>query len=160
MKSLFIQQKVFKILDHYPITDEDGQTIYQVDQAFRLIGNTVHVSNANGNHLFTIDRVVLTLLPKFIVTFADGREISIKSNLTLFHRDIDIDPDHLGLNVAGDFWDHNYTLSQRGTTVGSISKEWLTFADCYRLDIYDESLQDVFIAVVIAVDRLIDESRN
>lgn len=160
MKSLYIKQKFFKILDHYPITDENGQTIYQVDQEFRFIGNTVHVSNANGQHIFTIDRVVLTLLPKFIVQFANGQEISIQSNFTLFHRDIDIDPDNLGLNVSGDFWDHEFSLIQRGRTVGTISKKWLTFADTYRLDIYDDSLQDVFIAVVIAVDRLIDESNN
>ncbi len=45
MKSLYIQQKFFKILDHYPpITDENGQTIYQVDQEFNPIGHTVHVS--------------------------------------------------------------------------------------------------------------------
>ena len=158
MKSLFIQQKAFKILDHYPITDEKGNTLYQVDQELNFIGHTVHVSDPNGLHLFTVDRVVLTLLPRFVVTFADGKEISIESNLSLLGRDIDIDPDHLGLNVLGDFWGHEYTLTQRGNTVGSISKEWLTFGDSYRLDIIDESLQDVFVAVVIAIDCLIDES--
>ncbi|HPL81087.1 MAG TPA: LURP-one-related family protein [Anaerolineaceae bacterium] len=158
MKSLYIQQKVFKILDHYPITDENGQTIYQVDQEFNPLGHTVHVSAPNGNHLFTVDRVVLTLLPKFVVTFANGKEISIQSNFSLLYRDIDIDPENLGLNVMGDFWEHEYTLTQRGNKVGSISKEWLTLADNYRLDIFDESLQDLFVAVVIAIDCLLDES--
>ena len=158
MKSLYIQQKVFKILDHYPITDENGQTIYQVDQEFNPLGHTVHVSAPNGNHLFTVDRVVLTLLPKFMVRFANGKEISIQSNFSLLHRDIDIDPEHLGLNVMGDFWGHEYTLTQRGNTVGSISKEWLSLTDNYRLDIFDETLRDLFVAVVIAIDCLLDES--
>lgn len=124
MKSLYIQQKFFKILDHYPpITDENGQTIYQVDQEFNPIGHTVHVSAPNGNHLFTVDRVVLTLLPKFMVRFANGKEISIQSNFSLLHRDIDIDPEHLGLNVMGDFWGgHEYTLPNAETPLAAFPK--------------------------------------
>lgn len=160
MKSLYIKQKVFKITDHYPITDEHGNIVYQVDQDFRLVGNTVHVSSADGRHLFTIDKVILSLLPKFTVQFANGQEIAIKSNFTLFHRDIDIDPDHLGLNLKGDFWGHEYTLSQSGRIVGSISKKWLTWGDTYQLDIHDEELEELFVAVVIAVDHLIDMARS
>lgn len=160
MKSLYIKHKVFKITDHYPITDEHGNPVYQVDQEFRFIGNTVHVSSPDGRHLFTVDRTLLTLLPKFVVQFANGQEISIQSNFTLFHRDIDIDPENLGLNLQGDFWGHEYTLSQRDTIVGNISKKWLTWGDTYQLNIYNEELQDLFVAIVIAVDHLIDASRN
>ena len=44
MYELYIKQKVFKITDHYEVMDSNQNPVYRVDQDFRLVGNTVHVS--------------------------------------------------------------------------------------------------------------------
>lgn len=160
MKSLFIKQKFLKITDHYPINDETGKTIYKVDQDFNLIGNTVHVSTPNGQRLFTVNRKVVSFMPKFIVEFANGQTMDIKSNFSLFRQNIDIISKSYFLTLEGDFLGRKYTISHRGQFVGKITRKLLTFRDTYRLDILDETLQDVIVAVAIAVDRIIDEAKR
>lgn len=84
MEKLYIKQKVFKITDHYAVIDENNNEIYYVDQDFKLFGNTVHVSDRNDNELFTINKVILTWLPKYNIEFTDGRLIEIKENFAFF----------------------------------------------------------------------------
>ncbi len=160
MRTLYIKQKVFKITDHYPITDENGNTRYYVDQDFRLIGHTVHVSKADGSRLFTVDRELLRLLPRYVVRFTNGQEITLKSNFTLFRRSIDIYSSRFSLRLEGDFFDLRFAVYNGSNQIGSIKRAWLSWGDAYQLQIYDESFEEIFIAIVIAVDRLIDESQS
>ncbi|MCK8058151.1 MULTISPECIES: LURP-one-related/scramblase family protein [unclassified Fusibacter] len=160
MKKLFIKQKVFKITDHYPITDENQETIYQVDQDFKLIGNTVRVSDKYGSELFVVSKEVFTLLPRFVVRFANGNEVVLKSRFTLFNKEIDIDPDGLKLFLKGDFFDHNFSLYENNTQIGSITEEYFTWGDTFVLTINDESKQDLIVAIMIAVDCIKDDQEK
>lgn len=160
MRQLYIRQKVFKITDKYPITDGEGRIFYHVDQDFRLIGHTVHVFRADGSRLFTIDRQLFKLLPQYVVSFEDGNSITLKSRFTFFRRAIDIDPDRLGLRLEGDFIDHNFSVYRGSQLIGSIHKAWLSWGDNYELRIFEETYEALFIAIVIAVDRLIDEAQS
>lgn len=104
MKKLYIKQAVFKITDHYDIYDENEEIVYHVDQDFRIIGNTVHVFDANDREIFVIDRVIFSLLPKFVIHFFDERrDITIQSKLSLFLRQMEIDPKHLCLHLRATF---------------------------------------------------------
>ena len=160
MKKLYLTQKVFKITDHYPIFNEQQETVYQVDQDFKLFGNTVRVQNASGEELFVVDKEVLTFLPRFAVRFADGRVIYLKSRFTFFHKEIDVDPDGLGLFLQGDFFDFNFELLQNDTVLGTIRKEFLAWGDTYELTIHDESQQDLIVAMMIAVDCIKDDQQR
>lgn len=126
MRKLYIQQKIFKLLDNYPITDEAGNIVYQVDQKFRLLGHAVTVTDAQGQILFSIEEELFTLLPRFQVHFPDGRALTIRARFSLWRQNIDIDPENLGLNLQGDFFSHDFTLTQNKQTVGSIKKGWFT----------------------------------
>lgn len=160
MKKLYIKQKVFKITDHYPILNEAQETVYQVDQDFKIFGNTVHVSDAQGRELFVVDKEIFTFLPRFSVTFSDGRVIYLKSRLTFFKKAIDVDPDGLGLVLQGDFWDYNFTLLQNNQVLGRIQKALLTWGDTYEISIHDESQQDLIVAMMIAVDCIKDDQER
>lgn len=77
MYKLYIKQKVFKITDHYPIIDENENEVYYVDQDFKLLGNTVHIQKIETGENIVVNREVLTLLPRYTVSFPDGKEIKI-----------------------------------------------------------------------------------
>ena len=160
MKQLFIKQKVFKITDHYPITDSNGSVHYYVDQDFRFIGHTVHVTRADGSPVFTVDREIFRLLPRYQVHFADGNSIRLQSHFSFLFRRISIAPESANLRLEGDFFDYNFQVYQGNNSIGNIRKVWLTWGDTYELTIYDERFEELFIAVVIAVDRLKDEAES
>lgn len=160
MRNLYIKQKVFKITDHYPVLDESGKVCYLVDQDFKFFGNTVHVSDPDGRHLFTVDKEILTFLPRFVVNFADGRSISLKSRFTVFRKIIDIGPDNLGLRLEGDFFNKDFGLFKAGNLLASIHKKWFTWGDTYELQVINNQFEELFLAVVIAVDCIIDNENS
>ena len=159
MRELYIKQKVLKITDHYPITDADQNPVYQVDEEFRFIKKKLHVSRPNGEKIFEIEKQISFLRPRFVVTFADGKQLEIRSKLTLFKKEIDIDPDELQLTLKGDFWDHSFSLYRGGQEIGKIQKKWLSWGDNYQLSIAAPEYEILFVAVVLAVDMILDDEQ-
>ena len=88
MYELYIKQKVFKITDHYEVMDSNQNPVYRVDQDFRLVGNTVHVSRMDGSEAFVINKRVLTIMPKYDVDFSNGKTAFIKQKFTFFIKSI------------------------------------------------------------------------
>ncbi|MDO4711440.1 MAG: LURP-one-related family protein [Peptostreptococcaceae bacterium] len=156
MRRLYVQQKIFKITDHYPIMDEDGNTVYQVDEDFQLIGKTVHVSDASGRHLFTVRRELLTFLPRFTVDFADGYDLTLQSKFSFFRNVIEVQPTGIGITIEGDFFSKNFDVLKNGRLIGRIDRKLFTIGDKFAIEVADESNEELFIAVMIAVDAIID----
>lgn len=162
MKKLYIKQKVFKIRDHYSIYNQYGKKEYYVDQDFKLIGNTVRVRDANGKKVFTIDKKIFNLLPKFTVYFDDGRKIYLSSKLSLFRRKISIKSKGLSLSLKGSVFDYNFDIYDGFTKIASIKKAVISWGDSFQIKVYDESYQDIAVAIMIAVDHLqdVEEARR
>lgn len=157
MQKLYIKQKVFKITDHYPILDEDENALYYVDQDFTLIGKTVHVSDRDENEIFVINKKVLTWLPEYHISYANGQEVTIKSNFTFFKDSMNIISQDYELSVKGDFFSHNYKIYKDENLAAEINKVWLSFGDSFELTIYDEKFTDLIIGLCIAIDNIIDD---
>ncbi|MDO5062064.1 MAG: LURP-one-related family protein [Peptostreptococcaceae bacterium] len=160
MRRLYIQQKVFKITDHYPITDEAGNAVYQVDQDFQLIGKTVHVTDPSGRHLFTVKRELLTFLPRFVVEFADGNVLKLQSKLAFFRQVIEVQPTSVGITIEGDFFSKNFDVLRNGQLIGRINRKLFSIGDKFAIEVADESNEELFIAVMIAVDSIIDAQQK
>lgn len=160
MRKLYVKQKVFKITDHYPIFDEEKKPVYQVDQDFRLVGNTVHVSNSQEQEIFVVEKVVFSLLPRYEVSFSDGREIELKSRLALLKKHIDVFPEEMGITLEGNIFDHDFSINKHGNMIGRIRKELFAWGDTYEISVYDERFQDLIVALMIAVDCIKDSQRN
>lgn len=161
MKKLYIQQKVFKITDHYPVLDENRNPVYYVDQDFKLIGNTVHVNSLDGKEVFSVNKEVLTIMPKYVVTFDDGRQAVLKSRFSLFNKRIDVELDDSKIELKGNFFDFQFTIFEENCEIGSISKELFAWGDTYVLNIIDESKEKIILALMIAVDCIKDsEEKN
>ena len=56
--------------------------------------------------------------------------------------------------IDGKFTLHEYTLSDAssGETIMTVSKEWFTWGDSYKLDIADSADEVLCLAAVIAID--------
>lgn len=62
--------------------------------------------------------------------------------------------------VQGDFLSHDYTITDGGRPIVSIYKKWLSWGDTFELDIADESHEVLAIAVVLAIDAVMDSQQN
>jgi uncharacterized protein YxjI len=62
--------------------------------------------------------------------------------------------------VEGEFWEHDYTVYRHGEPIVSIRKEWLTWGDCYTLDIRDPADEIQALALVLAIDCAIEQDNH
>ena len=57
-----------------------------------------------------------------------------------------------GREVDGNFWEHDYEVTENGQPIVSIRKEWMTWGDTYELDVQNPAHEVMALAVVLAID--------
>ncbi len=159
MLRLFIKQKMFKILDHYPIYDEFDKIHYNVDQKFSLIKIVFNISDPFEQELFTIENKLFNFIPTFFINYSNGETITVKKRITFFKTVINVISNRYNITLKGDFFNHNFTIYENDEEIAYINKK-ISFKDSYCIDIYNEKYQDILVALVIIVDCIMDMSRN
>lgn len=161
MYKLYVQQKVFKWRDSYQVLDEAGQPVYQVEQDFKFLGNTVHVQHLTKNRSFVIDRELLRLMPRYQVAFNDGSSMYIRQVFTFFIKQIEVESDRYKLELRGrNLWDHDFEVYQEDAKVGQIQKIWLTWGDTYEISVYNPEFEEELLALLIVVDDILDMAQK
>lgn len=151
---LYIRQKVFSWADRFTVKDESGADKYFVEGELFSWGKKLHVSDVYGNEVAFIQQKVFSFLPKFFV-FINGSQVAeIIKEFTFFRPRYSIGG--LGWEINGSFMAHDYEITQHGHPIVTIHKEWMTWGDCYELDIADEKDEVVALAVVLAIDCVMD----
>lgn len=147
---LYIRQKVFSWVDRFTIKDASGTDKYFVEGEFFSWGKKLHVYDTSGNEVAFIQQKVFSFLPKFFV-FVNGSQIAeIVKEFTFLRPKYSIEG--LGWEIEGSFMAHDYEITQHGRPIVTIHKEWMTWGDCYELDIADERDEIVALSVVLAID--------
>ena len=109
MKLLF-KQRFFSWFDSYDVYDETGNVVYTVKGQLSW-GHCLHVLDADGNHVGTVQERIFTLLPKFELYQGDAYLGCVQKEFTFFRPRYDIDCN--GWQVAGDFMEWDYTVTTR-----------------------------------------------
>ena len=68
---LLFKQRFFSWFDSYDIYDENGNTVFTVEGKLAW-GHCLHILNAAGEHIGTVQQRVLTFLPKLSFTSASS----------------------------------------------------------------------------------------
>ncbi len=147
---LYIKQKVFSWKDKFKVFDEYGREKYCIEGELISLGKKLHVYNLHEREVAFIAQKVFSFLPRYFV-YVDGTEIAeIVKQFSLFRPKYTIDG--LGWEINGDFFAHDYQITQRGKRIVTINKQWMTWGDCYELDIENDCDEIVALGVVLAID--------
>lgn len=150
MKKLYMKQKVFSLSGKFTVMDEEQEDAYYIEGSFLQIPKTFTIMDPARREIALITKKTFSFLPKFFVE-VDGREIlTIKKEFSFFKARYTIDA--AGVDVRGNWWDMNFEVLQHGNVVGSVSKQWFTWGDSYEMQILDESMEHLIIALVVAID--------
>ena len=147
---LCIRQKVFSWNDRFTVYDELGHDRYYVEGEIFSFGKKLHVFDLNGKESAYIQQKLFTFLPKYTV-YTDNCVIAeVVKEFTFFTPHYTV----RGLNweVRGDFFAHNYEIIQNNRMIGRVQKEWLTWGDCYTLELFDAGDEISALAVVLTID--------
>ena len=154
---LYIRQKVFSFKEKFTVKDEYGQDKYMVEGEFFSLGKKLHIYDMAGNEVAFIQQKIFSFLPRYFVFVGDRQIAEIVKQFSFFTPKYDV----LGLDwqVRGNFTAHDYEVTENGRPVVIIHKEWMTWGDCYELNIAPGAEEIVALATVLAIDCVIDQAR-
>lgn len=150
MKQLYIKQKVFSLGGKFTIKDQQENDVYYVEGSFMQIPKTFSIMNTARDEVALITKKAFSFLPKFFVE-VHGREVlTIKKEFSFFKARYTIDA--VGIDVHGNWWDMDFQVLQHGEVIGKVNKEWFTWGDSYKVQILNEEMEVIIVAIVVAID--------
>jgi uncharacterized protein YxjI len=138
--------------------DEAGQDKYYVEGEFFSFGKKLHVYDMTGTERAYIQQKVFSFLPRYYVFVGEQQVAEIVKEFTFFRQQYTVEG--LGWEVSGDFWAHDYEIVREDRPIVTIHKEWMTWGDCYALDIADERDEVIALSVVLAIDSVLDANAS
>ncbi|WP_372411425.1 LURP-one-related/scramblase family protein [Streptomyces luteireticuli] len=133
------------------IETEHREKVYRVDRKLFRPRSTFALVNTEGDQVATIVKKALTLHHTILVK-EDGTTVAriSKRAFTFFgDRFKVVLRDGRRLRVVGNFWDREFDIQDRGTTLAHVSRRWFSFRDAYAVDVMAE--QDTLLLLVLAV---------
>lgn len=156
--NLYIKQHIFTWGDKFSIYDEMGNEKYYVEGEIFTWGKKLHLYDMHGRELSFIEQEVLTFLPKYHIS-RDGAHIAeVVKEFTFFKHEYSVNG--LGWQVHGDFWDHEYEITENEHTIAAVSKEWMTWGDAYEIRFGAGVDEVTALSVVLVIDACIDAERR
>ena len=153
---LYIKEKVFSWGDKFTVKDERGYDKYVVEGEVFTWGKKLHIYDMTGREVAFIKQEVRSFLPRYYV-FCDGQQVAeIKKEFTFLFPKYSIAG--LGWEIDGSFLAHEYEITQRGCSIVTISKEWMTWGDSYELNIANPADEILALAVVITIDCVMESN--
>lgn len=150
MKQLYIKQKVFSLSGKFTVKDQQEKDVYYVEGSFMQIPKTFSIMNTTRDEVALVTKKAFSFLPKFFVE-VNGREVfTIKKEFSFLKARYTIDG--ADIEVQGNWWDMDFQVLQHGEVVGQVSKEWFTWGDSYKVQILNEEMETIMIALVVAID--------
>lgn len=157
-----IREKFFRLTEDSTITDEAGQPVYQVNGKLFSLHNTIVMSDMAGNEVATVRRHLISLRPTYEITHGGQELAEIRKHLfTPFGDRFTVDiPGPDDLEIKGNLFEHDYTISQSGQTVATVSKRWISLTDTYGVDVAPGQNDALVLASVLALDLAEDAERR
>ncbi|MGB5946788.1 LURP-one-related/scramblase family protein [Paenisporosarcina sp.] len=150
MKQLYIKQKVLSLSGKFTVKDEQEKDVYYVEGSFMKVPKTYSIMNPAREDVALITKKMFSFLPKFFVEVNGQEVLTIKKELSFLKPRYTIDA--AGIEVQGNWWEMSFQVLQHGEVVGQVSKEWFTWGDSYKVQILNEEMESIIIALVVAID--------
>lgn len=156
MKKLFMKQKVLSTVDNFTVRDETERDCYVVNGDFLTVGGKkLHISDMSERELATVKQKLLSLMPRFYVYVNGQQAAEIVKKITFLKAKYLVNGP--GWEVRGSLLAHDYTITKGSREVVRVHKAWLSWGDSYEIDIYDEKHEVLALAVVLAIDLVLEQ---
>ena len=150
MKHFYIKQKVLSLSGKFTVKDQQEKDVYYVEGSFMQIPKTFSIMNPAREEVALITKKVFSFLPKFFVEVNGQEVLTIKKELSFLKPRYTIDA--AGIDVQGNWWEMDFQVLQHGEVIGQVTKEWFTWGDSYQVQILNEEMESIIIALVVAID--------
>lgn len=155
--SYYMKQKAISVKPKFDIFDDNQSVVYHVEGAVTRLSFSIQ---KNGNEVLKLKKKMVAIMPEYSVE-KGGQEIArIKKKLKLTKPELDGNVNGQELKISGDMLGFDFDILVGGKTIGHVDTDCTFWSDTYRISIFDESQQDLMIALAIICDNVVDQSDN
>ncbi len=151
---LYMEEKLtFSVRDRYTIFTWDQRPAFYVES--NMADTAYRIMDAGGNEAMVVKKKMISVMPEFTVYTADKREIgSFKKKLKFARTEIAGTVGGAELTIKGDMYGGSFNILLGDGLIGSVDKERLTWANCYRIESYDPRNVYLIVAISVIVEAL------
>ena len=156
---LLLTQALFTVHQKIKIEDDKGQLRYTVKSGLIDIKDKTIIENADGDVVARVERKPVSIHEVHKIHMETGkvRELEIAGKL--------IDPISDDFRIKGNDWkikgrilEHDYKIiGKTGKKLATVHKKWLSLREVYVIDVEKEERMDTIVAVVIALEHIIQD---
>ncbi|WP_172372374.1 LURP-one-related/scramblase family protein [Sporosarcina jiandibaonis] len=150
MRKLYIKQKVFSLSGKFSVKDAEENEVYFVEGSFMKIPKTFSIMDDKLNEVAMVTKKMFSFLPTFFVDVHGQETMAIKKHFSFLKARYTIDA--AGIEVQGNWWDMDFEVYQNRNFIGSVNKKWFTWGDSYELQIANDEMESLLVALVVAID--------
>lgn len=156
---LYIKQQIFSWNDRFSVYDAYENELFTVEGELFSFGKQLAILDRNGNEVYRIEQELLRFRPRYHVVRNGEIQATVVKEFSMFSPYYTVEGP--GWEVQGDFFDHDYEITDAGRLVASVQKQWFTWGDTYEISV-DDHLYDpaAVLAVAIIIDCVLDSHDN
>ena len=157
-----ISNKLFSITGKSKVRDEEGKDLFKVKGRFLSPTKLKKICDLEGNTLFVVRNKWFNWLHHTTYIFnADGEQIGyITKNKYSISNSIKAEDFEDDLKITGKFFHRTLNILKNGNQIGTITVDWSFFTDKFTLEVNENENLAFYVALVIAVDNLIDKRQK
>jgi uncharacterized protein YxjI len=157
-----IQERIFRLGEDNDILNDAGQPVLQVDGKVLSLHGLMVVNDMAGNEVAQVSRKLVSLLATYDISLAGGVTAEVHQRFSgPFHPKWNISiAGGAELEMTGNFGGHDFTFTENGQTIATVSKAWISLADSYGVDIVDGQNDLLILCSVLALEAEQDRSQH
>ena len=157
-----IRERFFRLGEDSDITDEQGRPVLHVDGKVMSLHDRLVLRDPAGREVAQVHRKLVALRPTYEVSVGGQEAAEIRKRFfTPFGDRFTIDvPGPDDLEMAGNLFDHEFTIRRGDQTVATVSKRWFSVRDTYAVDVAPGQDDLLILAAVLALDLAEDRERE
>ncbi len=150
MKKLFVKQKAFSFRSRFKVTDENENIRYTAEGEPWSFGHKLHVYDRFENETALIKQVVWSFHSRYDVIVDGIYMAQIVREFTWFRPYYTIHGP--GWQLTGNAMAHEFEVTENGSVLLRVHKQWMTWGDTYEIEINDVIDERLAVAMVLAID--------
>lgn len=157
---LHIKNKLISLGGGSVVKDDMGREMFRVKGKVFSPTKKKYICDMDGNRLFTVRNKFWHFIKnKALIYNADGERVAkVRDRWFSFSMEITDCEDDLDMQSNGLF--RGRSIFKNGKELATWHYEVDLLRDAYRLEVFDESEAAFLVAMVIAVDKILDQNRS
>lgn len=119
------------------------------------MGHKIYVKTLEGRVVAVLKKRMGVLLECYDIYVAEKKIAFVNQKILSFKPKITVSTQMGEYLIRGDVLGKNFVIAQNERTVAKVEKEFFALQDKYRIDIFEEENEELFVSIVIAIDNCI-----